>query len=797
MKGIFISFIFIFNLLTVHAQNRMDIAINNLEENYAQEKVYILFDKEQYAAGDNMHFQSFVFDDYHLSSISKTLYVELYDQNKNLLDKKVLLINKGQCSGSFNLNNTLNEDVYFVRAYTNWMANFDSEWHFLKPIPIYNQTSKKKLVLSGRSSWSVKALPEGGTFVDQVATKVSVRLYSQGKSPKLWNGYVVDSEFPDTKIQSFKGIDENVALFSMTPKSGKIYKIVVEDDQGNYQHYTLPAVAKRGVNLKVESEKYGIRYSITATNMDKNMQNYSIIGTINNQLAYKATIKSADNKVSSLIPTKEIEQNGIMQISIFDERDNVLAQRLCYLDHNNFNQNNIVLENLNFNNNPRDLNSFEIKQNSNDSNYTLLIKDATDTDILAKDNFVSSLFLSEDFRSPIYNPAQYFSPTANPEALDALLISEKWERFDWRKVITGQKPLIKYNLNDNQFISYKARLALNSRPLANTVVNLVFKNNSGEPLLSQMTTDQNGDFFINNLNFEDSYFVNYFLNTNDKQQANLTLKLRPVIESNIAKLNFNQNTYELRAVYDNYALPSSIQKALITAENNQKMSNDETLIEEVKIVKKKSDAVKKLNNELTSGMFSTMNATVFDFVNDNQDAFFYRGILEWLQGRVPGLSMMMVDPGNYMPVIRGVEAGMFLDEMNVDVNAIQSINVDDIAMIKVVKGSRLIGSSILVYTRPATMKSPISRASSINNKVEIKAYDKPAVFQTINYSQEKYRGLVSDWRQVLYWNPNFSASKETNSKVSFINNDNAKNREITIIGYDKNDKLYYYNEIVK
>jgi hypothetical protein len=180
-------------------------------------------------------------------------------------------------------------------------------------------------------------------------------------------------------------------------------------------------------------------------------------------------------------------------------------------------------------------------------------------------------------------------------------------------------------------------------------------------------------------------------------------------------------------------------------------------------------------------------------VNDNQDAFSSLGILEWLQGRVAGLRMMMVGAGNYMPIIRGVEAAIYLDEVNVDVSTVQSLNVNNIAMIKVVTGSRMLGSSILIYTRTANMKSPNSKKSDINNKFELKSYNNDVnSFLISDYSQGKYNSVINDWRPILYWNPNFSSSK-----VTFFNNDNAKNCEITIIGFDKSGKITFYNEVLK
>lgn len=786
MSKIFNLLISVFSILLVKAQSKLDHAIDNLEKNYAQEKVYILFDKEQYVAGDQINFESFILDGFSLSSISKTLFVELYDQNKNLIDKKTILINDGKALGTFKLNKTLNEDVYFVRAYTNWMANFGTEWNFIKPIPIYNSTSKKKIVLAETPKWSIGAFPEGGSFIDQTSSKIAVRLYSLGKSPKNWSGYLIDSEFPNEKILSFKSLDENVALLSIIPKLDKIYQVIVEDGSGNSRTITLPQVQNSGVNLKVETEKSGIKYTINAVNMPKNVENYTIVGTVNNQLAYKAQIKSTSQKVISTIPLNEIGQDGIIQISIFDEKDNPVLQRLCFLSVNK--KDEIILENKNLNNNPRAGNSFEIKPNSHKNSNTVLVKDVTDLDFSNRENILSSFFLTEDFKNPIKNPAQYFSKESNREALDAVMISENWKRFDWTKLIAGQKPVIKYNLIDNEYISYKAKLALNSRPLANTDVNLVFKNKEGEPLLSQFTTDQNGDIFINNLNFEDSYFVNYFLNSNEKQQDNLTLKLKPVIDPNILKVNLPQTRYELKEINEDYILPISLEKAFANAQNNEKIAHDETMIEEVKIVKRKSNATKKLNDDLTSGMFSSMNATIFDFVNDNQDAFSSLNILEYLQGRVAGLQMMMVGPGNYMPVIRGVEVGIFLDEMEVGASGIGSVNVSDVAMVKVIKGSILIGNSILIYRRTSKLKTPSSRISTLKNTVELKAYD----YSESKYSINQVSGTETDARQVLYWNPTLKSAE-----VKFYNNDTVKKKAITVIGFDKNDQPIYYNEVVE
>ena len=86
MKKIFICCLYAAGISVFNAQGKIDKAIENLEKNYGQEKVYILTDKDQYVVGDNIYFKSFIFNGYSRAEAPTTLFVELYDHQKNLID---------------------------------------------------------------------------------------------------------------------------------------------------------------------------------------------------------------------------------------------------------------------------------------------------------------------------------------------------------------------------------------------------------------------------------------------------------------------------------------------------------------------------------------------------------------------------------------------------------------------------------------------------------------------------------------------------------------------------------------
>jgi len=91
-----------------------------------------------------------------------------------------------------------------------------------------------------------------------------------------------------------------------------------------------------------------------------------------------------------------------------------------------------------------------------------------------------------------------------------------------------------------------------------------------------------------------------------------------------------------------------------------------------------------LNEEYASGMFKNAEGTIIDVENENVQA--YLNILDWLNGRVAGLQIYINRSGIRVPVIRGSAATIFVDEMRMDASYLNFLSVNDIAMIKVIKG---------------------------------------------------------------------------------------------------------------
>ena len=59
-----------------------------------------------------------------LTDHSGNLYAELLSPGLEILEQKIIRLDKGTGSGDFRLGDSLPSGTFLVRAYTNWMRNF-------------------------------------------------------------------------------------------------------------------------------------------------------------------------------------------------------------------------------------------------------------------------------------------------------------------------------------------------------------------------------------------------------------------------------------------------------------------------------------------------------------------------------------------------------------------------------------------------------------------------------------------------------------------------------------------------
>lgn len=108
----------------------------------------------------------------------------------------------------------------------------------------------------------------------------------------------------------------------------------------------------------------------------------------------------------------------------------------------------------------------------------------------------------------------------------------------------------------------------------------------------------------------------------------------------------------------------------------------------------------KLMADYCSPLFKDVQGTIIPV--SYPAAGCYNNILNWLNGRVAGLQVYYTRHNEPIPFIRGTRAAIFVDEMPVDADFLETVSAYDIAFIKVIKdpfvGSIGNNSAIAIYT---------------------------------------------------------------------------------------------------
>jgi len=110
------------------------IQLQNLERTAAnfQEKIFVHTDKPYYHAGDQLFFKAYFNygNPYLRDELSTVLHVELINSERDfVLEKKFKIVN-GIVVGDFRLPDSLSQEKYFLRAYTNWNRNYGPNHYF-------------------------------------------------------------------------------------------------------------------------------------------------------------------------------------------------------------------------------------------------------------------------------------------------------------------------------------------------------------------------------------------------------------------------------------------------------------------------------------------------------------------------------------------------------------------------------------------------------------------------------------------------------------------------------------------
>lgn len=261
------------------------LILNRLKEYTTEkypEKIYVHTDKPFYTAGEDIWFSAYLLDGVtHLvSPKSSVVYVELIDEQGNIISEQKLFAESVSVQGDFKLPMDLNEGTYILRAYTNYMRNQPQDFFFKKKLVVYSIYADEGVAEKDSKSPENMELPdigfypEGGYLITGLKNKVAVKIKDADVDAFPILGIIEDTD--SNRITDFQTFEFGLGFFYLTPEAGKEYRAVISSEDENIL-YSLPLPLAQGYVMSSSISDKELTISIT-TNKSEGLKNTLVLG---------------------------------------------------------------------------------------------------------------------------------------------------------------------------------------------------------------------------------------------------------------------------------------------------------------------------------------------------------------------------------------------------------------------------------------------------------------------------------------------------------------------------------------
>lgn len=479
LKYFFVLFVALLSGTSLLAQNNnlqnMVSSLNAYSSRHLQEKVYLHTDRNYYLCGEILWFKAYVENaiNNHPLSVSKVLYVELLNQAHDPVIQAKIEIKNGNGNGSFSLPLTLETGNYELRAYTNWMKN-DSAFHFFKKIiTVVNTTQNLDInIVHNHFKYTAQFFPEGGNLVNGLKSVVAFKINDNYGKGVPAQGVIVDQS--NDTILNFETSHAGMGKFMFTPENGKNYRAIISLGDNNILTQILPEAYQDGYVMHLEEEGNTIKISVVSSG-EPASETY-LIAQSNQTVSVSQAAKITNGNVVFSVNKNDLK-SGISRITFFNENRQPLCERLYFkrptkkllveakADKSVYNKRSPVNIALSTSGESSEL----IPGNLSVSVYRI--------DSLhqpGQEGIFSYLWLTSELKGYIEDPDYYFEKdnTETNDALDNLLLTQGWRKFDWKN-LSNETPSFAYiPENQGHLITGKVINEATGQPAENVLVYL-------------------------------------------------------------------------------------------------------------------------------------------------------------------------------------------------------------------------------------------------------------------------------------------------------------------------------------
>ena len=448
-----------------------------------QEKVFVHMDNTCYFLGDTIWYAAYTrrTDKDVPSNVSRVLYVELYNQDGYLVERQLVEMKNGKGHGNFVLADTLYGGYYELRAYTRWQLNwgqqqhphtkFAEKWFFNKAMareyyrdydklysrvfPVYSKPKvagefyhdmtvrplRRVYKEEDKSGLVLSCYPEGGRLVGGAPCRLAFEVATEEGEWQTGSLRILDSN--GAVVTEGQTVSRGRGKVSFAPQAGASYTALFTTPDGRTAKSEVKRVAADGVALSVERQ---------ADEWVVNIQPRGVAA----QQALGLTLMH-EGRVERFEPLDAMTDGeatlryridqlpaGVNQATVFDAQGRVWADRLFFVAKPTLIQPSLTISGVKSEYQPYEQASLQIECPTISSSgeaptLSLSVRDAGAQDYTFDNgNILTEMLLSSEIKGFVPDAAYFFErdDEEHQVALDLLMMTQGWRRFDWHTMAT-------------------------------------------------------------------------------------------------------------------------------------------------------------------------------------------------------------------------------------------------------------------------------------------------------------------------------------------------------------------------
>lgn len=338
--------------------------------------------------------------------------------------------------------------------------------------------------------------PEGGELIAGIKNRLAFKALNEFGKPADVEGEIRNSK--GLVVSQFVSYHMGMGASDFQPIKGETYTAHITQPAGITEKYILPDVLPLGYTLQVDNSNKDV-VSVQVLTTEK--EELSLLAQVRGKLYYATAVQATPGSNTIQIPADKLPI-GVAQFTLFDKKGIARAERLAFVNKHKKMQVSITTDKDKYLPREKVKMTLQVKDERGlpmPGTFSLAV---TNDQLLSfaddkSGNLLSQFLLEQDLKQKVEEPAFYFDEKKEKadKALDYLLLTSGWRRFEWEKVAWSELPDLSFQ-GEKAIVGGTVLDAYTSQPVANATIKFNQK--------KERKTDSKGKFSIGGIDLTDA-----------------------------------------------------------------------------------------------------------------------------------------------------------------------------------------------------------------------------------------------------------------------------------------------------